>query len=729
MSVDILLITPPFTQLNTPYPATAYLKGFLGTRGVTAAQSDLGIETMLRIFSREGLAQVFSRSEHLAKGLDDAMRRIHSNRRLYLSCIDEAIRFLQGRNPTIAHRIAARNLLPEAGRFAQIADLDWAFGTMGVQDRARHVATLFLEDISDYIRATVDPWFGFTRYAERIARSAGSFDALQEALEGPESLTDAFMLDILRERIHETRPGLVALSVPFPGNLYAALRCGAWLRRHHPEVRIALGGGYANTELRSLSDPRVFEYVDFITLDDGEAPLEQLLRHLRGDCGTDGLKRTFLRVDGAVAYVEGKHIPDIRQADTGTPDYSGLPLDSYISAIEVLNPMHRLWSDGRWNKLTMAHGCYWGKCTFCDVSLDYIARYEPLTAALLCDRMQELVERTGVNGFHFVDEAAPPSLMKALSLEILRRGMVVSWWTNIRFEKGFTRDLCLLLARAGCIGVSGGLEVASDRLLALIRKGITVAQVARVNRHFSEAGIMVHAYLMYGFPTQTDQETIDSMEMVRQMFECGVLQSAYWHQFTMTAHSPVGLEPEAFQVRRKQPDDGTFANNDLEHEDPAGGDHGRYAWGLAKSLLNWMHAHGIDQPVHKWFDFPVPRTTVAKDCIRKALEEELYQATTPGTRWVWLGTAPEMRIVEKSKKGARWEQAELHFETPRDGVVIRTEPEKGRWLRDWLSGRPCQPFTQAEAEADFRAAGLDDFEGFWDNRPVNTLYRAGLLRI
>ncbi|MBM3441690.1 MAG: radical SAM protein [Bacteroidetes bacterium] len=729
MSVDILLITPPFTQLNTPYPATAYLKGFLGTQGIRSVQADLGIETMLCIFSRDGLSKVFETAAQQESQMDVATRRVYSNRGLYLSCIDETIRFLQGCNPTLAHRIAARNLLPEAGRFEMLADLDWAFGTMGVQDKARHVATLFLEDMSDFIRSTVDPWFGFTRYAERIARSAASFDTLNQALQAPETLTDEFMLDILRKYILENNPLLVALSVPFPGNLYAALRCGKWIRENCPSVRIALGGGYANTELRSVSDPRLFEYIDYLTLDDGEAPLRQLIQYLRGETGPENLKRTSRRVDEKVEYTEGRHIPDIRQAEAGTPDYEGLPLEHYISAIEVLNPMHRLWSDGRWNKLTMAHGCYWGKCTFCDVSLDYIARYEPLTATLICDRMQELTEKTGVTGFHFVDEAAPPSLMKALSVEILRRGMVVSWWTNIRFENGFTRDLCLLLARAGCIGVSGGLEVASDRLLTLIQKGITVGQVARVNRHFTEAGIMVHAYLMYGFPTQTDQETIDSMEMVRQMFECGVLQSAFWHLFTMTAHSPVGKDPAAFQVGRQEVGQAVFAINDLEHDDPLGAEHARYAYGLAKSLLNWMHGHGIDQPLHRWFDFPTPRPSVPKDVIRQSLEAVAYQPTTSSTRWIWLGAAPMLSIVGKSKKGTRWEQAEVRFETPRDNVVIRTEPKKGRWLCDFLSGKHGEPFTQAAAEADYHNAGLKDFEGFWDNRPVHTLYRAGLLRL
>lgn len=168
-----------------------------------------------------------------------------------------------------------------------------------------------------------------------------------------------------------------------------------------------------------------------------------------------------------------------------------------------------------------------GKCTFCDISLNYISHYEANSAGLLCDRMEQLIHQTGEHGFHFVDEAAPPSLMRALAVEILKRRLIVSWWTNIRFEKSFTRDLCCLLKASGCIGVSGGLEVASDRLLALIQKGVQVDQVARVMMNFNQAGILVHAYLMYGFPTQNEQETIDSLEMVRQLFSTGILKSGF----------------------------------------------------------------------------------------------------------------------------------------------------------------------------------------------------------
>jgi hypothetical protein len=732
LRAPVLLITPPFTQLNTPYPATAYLKGFLNTRNIPSHQVDLGIEVTLALFCKAGLTELFRHIEDLNRTHSPNAERIIALKEEYIRTIDDVVLFMQGKRPTFAHLIAKREFLPEAGRFAQLDDLQWAFGSMGFQDKAKHIATLYLEDLSDLIKETVDEHFGFSRYAERLGRSANSFDELYHALQQDFTYVDHIMIGLLQQKMEAIQPKLVALSVPFPGNLYTSLRCGQWIKKQYPHVKVAMGGGFANTELRSLRDARVFTCYDFITLDDGEAPLEQLIAYVAGEKSLHDLKRTFVLVDGAVTYFNNQQCSDYRQGQVGTPDYSDFYLEQYISAIEITNPMHSLWSDGRWNKLTMAHGCYWGKCTFCDISLDYIKNYEPITASLLVDRMEEMMAQTGQNGFHFVDEAAPPALMKAVAIEILRRKLVVTWWTNVRFEKSFTRDLCLLLKASGCIAVSGGLEVASDRLLQLINKGITVAQVARVCKHFSEAGIMVHAYLMYGFPTQTEQETIDSLEMVRQLFETGVLQSAFWHLFTMTAHSPVGLQPQTFRVKKVTEAAGTFANNDIEHIDPTGADHERFGYGLKKALLNYMHAACFDYPLQKWFDFKVPKTTVASDYIRKAIEEPQLLSGSANSKVIWLGKPPKAERMVKSKKGAQWEVVSLTFQTPKTTLSIQVDPQKGFWLTNLLPKlrviNPV-PLSLQQIKADYENSGLDDFELFWDNKPVNTLYKAGLLHL
>lgn len=728
---NILLITPPFTQLNTPYPATAYIKGFLNTKNISAYQMDLGIQVILELFSKEGLENLFQVSGFKFQEFEPNSQRIYSLKDDYIKTIDSVIAFLQGKNPSLARQICSGNFLPEASRFDQLDDMEFAFGSMGMQDKAKHLATLYLEDLSDFIVECIDENFGFSRYAERLGRSANSFDELYNHLQNELTFIDEITIKILKERIEEVQPKLVLISVPFPGNLYSAFRCAQFIKANYPNIKLSMGGGFPNTELRELKDKRVFEFFDFITLDDGELPVELLFEAV---CQTElvevQFKRTFLLENNEVVYINNTSRHDYKQAEVGTPDYSDLLLDKYISVIEIANPMHSLWSDGRWNKLTMAHGCYWGKCTFCDISLDYIKLYEPIAAKILVDRMEELIAQTGENGFHFVDEAAPPALMREVALEIIKRKLVVTWWTNIRFEKSFTADLCLLLKESGCIAVSGGLEVASDRLLELIKKGVTVEQVAQVTRNFTESGIMVHAYLMYGYPTQTIQETVDSLEMVRQLFELGVLQSGFWHQFAMTAHSPVGMFPEEFGVIPEQ-NEITFANNDINFKDKTGINHDKFSFGLKKSLFNYMHGICFDYDLQDWFDFKIPKTKIPSDFIYNCLEKEQNFNTKPNAKIVWIGGKPQIEIFTKSKKGTSWEMMKLTFHNKTQTYDISVNAEEGNWLvniLDKISVYSDNKMTFSQLKSDFEQQ-FDDFELFWYSKPIKTMRQFGLLTL
>ncbi|MEL7020914.1 MAG: radical SAM protein [Bacteroidota bacterium] len=730
--MNILLLTPPFTQLNTPYPATAYLKGFLNTKGYTSTQADLGIEVILELFSRTQLEAIF---RHVAEKqsalsceertiLSENALRILRNRHQYLQTITPVLRFLQHRNPTLAHRICDRTYLPEARRFADLEDLEWAFGTLGTHDKARHLSTLYLEDLGDFIKETIDPHFGFSRYAERLGRTMTHFDQLHQALQQQETVITRILLKKLQHYLQQDAYGLVILSVPFPGNLFGAFKIGQYIKRQYPHIKIALGGGYANTELRSLGEERVFDYVDFVCLDDGELPILCLLEHLQGQRELAHLKRTFVRQHGVVTYCNGATAFDIPQRETGTPDYADFRLRDYLSVIEVANPMHRMWSDGRWNKLTLAHGCYWGKCSFCDITLDYIKRYEPLSAAMLCDRIEEIIEQTGENGFHFVDEAAPPALMRDLALEILRRGITVVWWTNIRFEKSFTADLCRLLKASGCVAVSGGLEVASDRLLALMKKGVTVAQVARVADAFTEAGILVHAYLMYGFPTQTAQETIDALEMVRQLFQSGIVQSGFWHRFAMTAHSPVGLHPEQYQVAQVGPDFGGFAENDYYHDDPLGAEHDQFAEGLRVSLFNYMHGAGFDLPLRQWFDFKTPPTTISPRYIEHCLHDTAPHPSWRNKRIIWLGQIPELSPTDDR------DYLQLNFYHQHQTLGIELPTEEAQWWLDTLSRlyqNQGKAWKVTDMQQQYEAITLESFDELLVSEEWQALRELGLI--
>ena len=786
-SPRILLLTPPLTQLNTPYPATAYIKGFLGGRGYAVTQADMGLQLVLRLLSVEGLKQVFAGIEAGDFKLSDNAQRMLRLQNRYLATIAPVIRFLQNKDLTLAPRICHGRFLPEASRFDNVADLETAFGTMGLTDQARHLATLYLEDLADLIKETVGPQFGFSRYAEKLALSATSFEPLHQALQAAPNLLDQLLLEELEPLLERVKPDVVGFTVPFPGNLYGALRLAKRIKEISPATATIMGGGYPNTELRTIQEPRFFDYIDYLTLDDGEGPwlrlleylgsqskaqerhaehsrsispaavynadsngAEELLRRAQHDVRSrteaddevhcalqsvlysppdrDSLQRTFLRnAQGQIEYINYPH-PDVPHHEVGTPDYSDLPLTEYLSVLEVLNPMHRLWSDGRWNKLTVAHGCYWKRCSFCDVTLDYISRYETAPSTLLVDRIEQIIQQTGQTGFHFVDEAAPPLALRDLAVELLKRRVPITWWGNIRFEKTFSPDLCRLLAASGCIAVSGGLEVASDRLLALMEKGVTIAQVARVADGFTQAGIMVHAYLMYGFPTETAQETVDSLEVVRQLFAAGVVQSGYWHRFSMTAHSPVGKNPAKYQVAAIGPEPAGFAWNDLWHDDPLGTDHEAFGPGLAKSLYNYLHRVALDEPLSFWFDFKTPRSTVPRHLIQQALQApEKPDFARQNQRLFWLGNAPEIRI-EPGKKVPRavltcYEQAE-DFE-------VKTSESAGRWLHQLLTQLSHDYDAKVllkEAAATF-PAGEGPFEAFLQSAAWLLLREKGLLLI
>jgi radical SAM superfamily enzyme YgiQ (UPF0313 family) len=609
-------------QVNTPYPATAYLMGFLrlhaANLGLEVTQADASITLFLRLFSGSLVARMATELRRRARiagkksPIPPSIAHFLEHADRYVDTVDPAIRFLQRRDPSLAFRIVGRAFLPEGPRFQHLSRLPSgepaaldeqlfsAFGALGTTEQARYLASLYIDDLADVWRAGIDPRFELARYGERLAASCASFDPLHEALTAAEpTLVDRTLDELTRELISR-RPDVVAVTAPFPGNVYGAFRMARTIRASAPDSRLILGGGWVNTELRSLRDARVFDYFDYITLDDGERPLLNLLTRLSGR--PTALVRTYTRKRGEVCLENDLTQHDIPQRDTGVPTYDGLPLGQYVSLMEMLNPMHRFWSDGRWNKVTVAHGCYWKRCSFCDVSLDYIGRYDKPRTELVLQRIRALIAETGETGFHFVDEAAPPAGLRALAKHLIAEKLSITWWGNIRFEKTFTPELCNLLARSGCVAVSGGLEVASDRLLELMKKGVTVEQVARVTRAFTDAGVMVHAYLMYGFPTQTAQDTVDALERVRQLFAAGCIQSAYWHRFAATAHSPIGLNPEQYGITLRPPQDIQFAHNDVDFEDPVGTDHDFLGGGLRKALYNYMHGIGLDADVREWFE-------------------------------------------------------------------------------------------------------------------------------
>ena len=426
-----------------------------------------------------------------------------------------------------------------------------------------------------------------------------------------------------------------------------------------------------------------------------------------------GLQEKRLRNQDASRYdqciaVEDKYTVQL------VPDFSDIDFSLYPRLADSKNPMHRLWSDDAWLKVYLAHGCYWHQCAFCDTSLDYVACYHPVEVEKLHEALYKQAEKTGVRGIHLVDEAAPPVALRNFALANLKKDKPLSFWGNIRYEKVFSRDLADILAHGGLTAVSGGIEIASGSGLDAVHKGTELDSIVAACAAFKEAGILTHAYMIYGYWLETPQMLIDSMETLRQLFAAGLLDSSFWHKFTLTRHSRIyteyckGMHQElevtdnplhkdcdreqssagsisAGLVSTESTPNGSVSAGSISAESTPNGSVSagqrsdslfsdstlhfkgeeksvRYGKALNNALATWMAGEKLKAPVTSWFDFPMPKPSVSPHLVEHAIARYEKKRDTAfldygkfaaalGKGYVWLGGKP-MVIPSVDKKGA-----------------------------------------------------------------------------
>jgi radical SAM superfamily enzyme YgiQ (UPF0313 family) len=669
--MELLLVQPPFVQLNTPYPAIAYLASFCRREGHAVRCLDLSIELFRAIFCSPGLTLLFSEAEKRlggrASSFDGPTRknvlRYLSNREGYVHSIDRIIGFLAGGDDAFAHELAAGRRVPWGHRsegFLQAND-----GEIAAAD-APLLASLIVEDVADFISFAVDPEFSLVRYAESKASSQPDFRVVQAAAR-ESFLLSTFFRPLIAERLAGmSAPQLLCVTVPFPGTLPGALIFAEEARRiFGRSTRIAFGGGYVSTELRALRDPAIFGFTDYLCYDAGYGALHSILASLQA--GRENLYKTIVAREGGAVFTawgfdgadlaffgsessyttrETEGASELRLQERVAirevfPDYAGLDFSRYVRIVEGTNPMHALWSDAKWLKARLAYGCYWHRCAFCDTALEYIARFAPSSPEALFAHLLGQSKRTGQRGVHFVDEALPVPQLVRFSLENMRHGRPLSFWGNTRLEGRFTADSCALLAEGGLVGVSAGLEIATEAGLRVTGKGLVLADIVGSLAALKANGILVHVYLMYGWPGQSEREIVDAMEIVRQLFSERLVDSAFWHKFILTRHSPMYADWKA----GRRPDltvsepAWTFGSNDLSFE--GGQAYEKYGPSLDAALGAWMEQAEQRRPVTQWFGFRVARPSVPEDHIARLARAAGRALAAPpvgrGKKVTWLG--------------------------------------------------------------------------------------------
>ncbi|AEF80093.1 B12-binding domain-containing radical SAM protein [Leadbettera azotonutricia] len=677
---EAVLIQPPFVQLNSPYPALYYLRAFLEKEGYKPIVKDHSIGLFERIFCRQGLERIFEDARNAAeipgRFSNEQIRynaeRFLSEEKLWIASIDRLVNFLKGRDREWGHLLALANgSVPGGPRFD--ACIDEYSGDVP-PDAAKILGSRLLEDLADFITVVLDPGFSLIRYVptlnENYAAGFAHFENVEKSLDG--YIMQTFYLPFLEEEWDSLKleePFLLGLTIPFPGCLTGALVCAASAKRRFGEkVVTCAGGGYINTELRFMKVKGFYNYFDCLSIDRGYGFLSSVMKGL--DINTISTNTKCID-DDAVAKV--------------FPDYTGVDFFRYLCPVDDANAMHRLWSDGRWIKAYLAHGCYWHSCSFCDVTLDYIKHFIPVDVEALFHHLVDQANNTGIRGVHLVDEAAPVQSLLKLALLNREAGLPLNFWGNIRFEKAFTPDIAAMLALGGLTGVSAGIEVATEAGLRRLGKGIELKDIVKACAAFKEAGILTHAYLIFGYWDEDEQEIIDSAEILRQFFANGLLDSAFWHKFTLTRHSRIyaekqrGLHPK-LKISGDEEYPNRFALNDLSFE---GEDKfAKYSEPLDSLLSSWM-AHGINpsdtqSPVMAGFPFKVKKPSVPPDLVQALLDEyalgrnmerealpENITENSGKARVIFLGSQP-MLNVERNTLKWRWRLADHELKLPRN---------------------------------------------------------------
>ena len=580
----------------------------------------------------------------------------------------------------------------------------------------RFLCTFALADLSDYITVAFDSQFSLVRYAESLAVDTRSFSDFEAQIDSP--VMEYFYKPVLESLLTELpaasggrafrcsadapaaslaslspvaacgaapipKPDslLICISIPFAGTFLPALYTARFLKEKlGSSAFICIGGGFVNTELREARDPALAKYIDAISYDRGYGSYHALLNSVvepveitpASVVSTSSTTVPLFKLrlftpqpDGSIQVTEPLwQSPDLEKYENEItakiiPDYSDIDFKNYPRMCDDANAMHRIWTDGSWIKAYLAHGCYWHRCAFCDTSLDYVCGYKPTDIEPLYNGLLKTAQEKGVYGIHFVDEALPPVALKKFALLNARSGNPLYFWGNVRFEKTFSKDLAAFLSYCGLGGVSAGIESATGTGLESINKGTDIASITRACCAFKEAGILVHAYMIYGFWNDTPQTIIDSMETLRQFFEAGLLDSAFWHKFVLTRNSTVYNQWQKegnLSLVSSEEASSAFARNNLHFKGEE--KFNKFGAPLETALNCWMHGDRLDQHVQKWFDFQVPKPTVNRGFINNIIEEyevknrqraNSLNEKTVQNLW-WLGGTP----VLCGKQDFRW---------------------------------------------------------------------------
>lgn len=296
---------------------------------------------------------------------------------------------------------------------------------------------------------------------------------------------------------------IIALSMTDLSQMISVFTLAKALREK-TDAKIIVGGNYSTQiydEIMKHKD--IFtDFIDYLVIGDGEIALTMLCSYLSGSCTLSQVPNIVYLGENGEVVSTGFSCDRIDMDSLAYPDFSDYDLTKYFTPDPTF-------------PIQLSKGCYWGKCNFCDYPYGQQG-YHPKHIERILDEIKHLMHTYNASKFMFVDEAIPPKFYNELALAIIRESLKINFYSFARLETGYTPEVLANLHKAGARLFLWGYECSSPRVMALMNKGIDVSKRMQILSDARDAGIWNNGLFMFGYPTETLEETEETMRVIKE---------------------------------------------------------------------------------------------------------------------------------------------------------------------------------------------------------------------
>lgn len=500
------LVFPGFWTCSAPYLSLPSLTAFLRMHGKDVEQIDLNLEFTDRILSKDFLDYCLHKYEDIVE-IDD----------------QQVVPYLDAIGKYVCENIEEQKNIMRSNEALDIL----------VYEKCCYFIAMAFSIINAAFPGEAVDHYTYDSTYDRDSFSSilkCAQDAYSESTGSLVQLLTSYYIDDLIDGADLIGISLTGINQIIPSFVLAGM-----IKKKNPAIKIVLGGSVPTRWFADRNNlPNIFEFVDYVIVNEGEVPIVALVDYLEGRSSIQDVPQLFYLNDNKEITYNNLPISNPEICALPTPVFNKADIGRYLSPVPSL-------------PLLGCRGCYWCKCTFCDHSFVYNNDYRPANVDKVLFDINNYIDEYNVRYINFHDEAMTPSGLLGLSNRLIEDGADIKWSTDARLDRGLTYDILKTAHKAGLSILFFGLESINNRVIKLMNKGTHVDVSKRILTDAKMVGIGAHCFFICGFPTETIEEYQETVDFVIRNKDIIACQGC--SEFSLGKHSPIAKEPEKYKIR------------------------------------------------------------------------------------------------------------------------------------------------------------------------------------